>query len=82
MRWRVVCGLSETMLTFSPQIAFTSDDLPTFGRPTSVTNPDRTGDQTLTCRSAQNGARSSRLRILPDPVFGSSSAHVIDRGTL
>ena len=41
-RWRVVCGLSETMLTFSPQIVLTSDDLPTLGRPTIVTNPERT----------------------------------------
>ena len=41
-RWRVVCGLSDTMLTFSPQIVLTSDDLPTLGRPTIVTNPDRT----------------------------------------
>jgi hypothetical protein len=39
---RVVCGLFEMMLTFCPQIAFTSDDLPTFGLPTKVTNPLRT----------------------------------------
>ena len=30
---RVVCGLSETIATFSPTIALTSVDLPTFGRP-------------------------------------------------
>ena len=41
-RWRVVCGLSDTMLTFSPQIALTSEDLPTLGRPTRVTKPERT----------------------------------------
>ena len=41
-RWRVVCGLSETIDTLAPQIALTSDDLPTFGRPTIVTNPERT----------------------------------------
>jgi hypothetical protein len=28
------------MLILRPQIAFTSDDFPTFGRPTKVTNPD------------------------------------------
>ena len=39
-RWRVVCGLSETIDTLAPQMALTSDDLPTFGRPTNVTNPD------------------------------------------
>ncbi len=38
---RVVCGLSETMLTFCPTSAFNSVDLPTFGRPASVTNPER-----------------------------------------
>ena len=40
-RVRVVCGLSDTMLTFWPHIALTNVDLPTFGRPTSVTNPLR-----------------------------------------
>lgn len=37
---RVVCGLSDTIEIFSPQIALTRLDLPTFGRPTSVTKPD------------------------------------------
>jgi hypothetical protein len=41
-RVRVVWGLLEMMLTFCPQIAFTNDDLPTFGLPTNVTNPLRT----------------------------------------
>ena len=40
MRWRVVCGLSDTMLILRPQIALTSDDLPTLGRPTNVTKPE------------------------------------------
>ena len=39
MRLRVVCGLSETMATFWPTIWFTRVDLPTFGRPTTATNP-------------------------------------------
>ena len=38
---RVVCGLSLTIDTFVPQIALTSVDLPTLGRPTSVTKPLR-----------------------------------------
>ncbi len=38
--------------------------------------------QTLVARSAQYGLRSSRLRILPEPVFGNSSIHEIERGTL
>lgn len=37
----MVCGTGETIETFSPQIALTSDDLPTFGLPTSATNPLR-----------------------------------------
>jgi hypothetical protein len=35
--------LSETMLTFLPQIALSNVDLPTFGRPTKETKPDRIG---------------------------------------
>jgi hypothetical protein len=33
--------LSDTIETLPPQIALTSEDFPTFGRPTNVTNPDR-----------------------------------------
>jgi hypothetical protein len=36
----VVCGLELVMATFSPAIALVSVDLPTFGRPTKLTNPD------------------------------------------
>ena len=42
-RWRVVWGLSDTIDTLAPQIALTSDDLPTLGRPTNVTKPDSDG---------------------------------------
>ncbi len=35
----VVCGLSETIATLPPQSAFTSVDLPTFGRPATATKP-------------------------------------------
>src|SRR5271154_6332749 len=38
---RVVCGLSETMASFSPISAFNSVDLPALGRPISEANPDR-----------------------------------------
>ena len=38
---RVVCGLSDTIATLSPTIAFTSVDLPAFGRPASATKPER-----------------------------------------
>ena len=39
IRRRVVCGLSETIATLPPASAFTSVDLPTFGRPATATNP-------------------------------------------
>ena len=38
---RVVCGLSDTIATLSATSAFTSVDLPAFGRPASATNPER-----------------------------------------
>src|SRR5271170_4694695 len=40
MRFRVVCGRGVTMATFFPTSAFTSVDLPAFGRPMMATNPD------------------------------------------
>src|SRR6185369_14062785 len=40
-RWRVVCGLSVTMLIFSPISALSSVDLPTFGRPMIATKRQR-----------------------------------------
>src|SRR5688572_9549566 len=39
MRFRVVCGLSETMASFSPTSRLRSVDLPALGRPTRATNP-------------------------------------------
>ena len=42
----------------------------------------RQRDQTLLERPAQKGARSSRLRIFPEPVLGSSSDQLTDRGIL
>src|SRR5262252_4444170 len=38
-RVRVVCGLSETIATFSPTSALTSVDLPALGRPTTAISP-------------------------------------------
>jgi hypothetical protein len=42
MRRLVVCGLSETIATLPLHSAFTSVDLPTFGRPATATKPDLT----------------------------------------
>src|SRR6266702_434290 len=41
MRVRVVCGLGETMATFSPSTRLRRVDLPTLGRPTMATKPAR-----------------------------------------
>jgi hypothetical protein len=41
MRCRVVCALREVMLIFWPTSAFISVDLPTLGRPTMATVPQR-----------------------------------------
>src|SRR5690606_17020904 len=43
MRWRVVCGLSDTMATLAPTKRLTRVDLPTLGRPMTATNPERKG---------------------------------------
>src|SRR6266567_9417688 len=43
MRLRVVCGLAETMATFSPVSALSSVLFPALGRPRMATNPDRKG---------------------------------------
>ena len=48
MRLRVVCGLAETMATFSPMRAFSSVLLPALGRPRMATNPDFKGEMLLT----------------------------------
>src|SRR5580698_9787320 len=41
MRWRVFCALRDVILTFWPTSAFINVDLPTLGRPTIATMPQR-----------------------------------------
>src|SRR5215510_6339962 len=41
IRYRVVCGLLEVMVTFCPTRAFTRVDFPTLGRPTTAIVPQR-----------------------------------------
>ena len=43
MRCRVVCALADVMLIFCPTSALSKVDLPTFGRPTMATSPQRCG---------------------------------------
>ena len=73
-RWRVVCGLSETMLTFCAADGVDERRLADVGPADQRDEPRlhelRTPAQTLAVRPAQNGARSSRLRILPRAGLG------------
>src|SRR5690606_34026131 len=62
IRWRVVCGLSVTMLIFSPTSAFISVDLPTFGRPTIATKPERLLSGVGTGQHRQHRGRRLLLR--------------------
>src|SRR6266849_2123661 len=41
IRVRVVCGLGLTIASLAPTRAFSNVDLPTFGRPTKATKPQR-----------------------------------------
>ena len=64
MRLRVVWGLSETIATFWPTSRLTRVDLPTFGRPTTVTNPARNGTTTgLAHAGLPTGTRRKRTRL-------------------
>ena len=68
MRRRVVCGLSETIATLPPQSAFTSVDLPTFGRPATATKPDFTGRSQVSGRSCEAGAYVGDRAVLAAEV--------------
>ena len=47
MRWRVVLGRADVIDTLVPTIRLTSVDLPTLGRPTTATKPERTAQPPL-----------------------------------
>ena len=64
MRLRVVCGLSETIATFWPTSRLTRVDLPTFGRPTTVTKPAWNGARTGLAHAAlPTDTRRKRTRL-------------------
>src|SRR4051794_124073 len=56
---RVVCGRSDTITTFCPTSWFTSVDLPTLGRPMSVTKPDFT----VSGRASRSGVGERGRRL-------------------
>src|SRR6478609_2163664 len=76
---RVVCGLSEVIATFSPTSAFVSVDLPTLGRPTKVTNPDRpsTGPPTAGSDPASAVGSFSAIAL---PLLGLRRLALVRRG--
>src|SRR5213592_2056976 len=63
MRLRVVCGLGVTMATLAPTSAFSSVDLPTFGRPTMAAYPARWA---ILRRAAERHPRSHRAARVGD----------------
>ena len=76
MRCRVVCGLSETIATFVPVSAFTSVDLPTFGRPATATKPDFIRDRSHSCaRGAPLGGARRGDRAVGAAVVTSGIRH-------
>src|SRR5699024_7916127 len=69
MARRVVCGFVEVIATFSPTSALVSVDLPTFGRPTRATQPERCVSVPLPASAACVGAGAA--------VPGSCSAVIV-----
>src|SRR5690606_315791 len=49
MLWRVGCGLREVMASFCPRTWLSSVDLPTLGRPTMATWPQRRTAASVCC---------------------------------
>src|SRR5690606_27482984 len=70
IRCRVVCGFGLTMLIFSPTSGCSSVDLPTFGRRTIATNPERV--------FAPSSSEISRLPA-PDVESGPASFFAVTR---
>src|SRR5271154_4013184 len=56
MRCRVVFGREEGIATLVPTMAFTRVDLPTLGRPTTATKPERTSSALVVRHVACGGA--------------------------
>src|SRR5881296_1754796 len=67
MRWRVVCGFSETMEIFCPTRALSSVDFPELGRPMRVIIPDFMSDSeiagTREARSKQRGKAKVKRKM-------------------
>ena len=71
---RVVCGRFETIETFEPTSRFTSVDFPTLGRPTRLTNPERSSGHDV-----RASVRSGAPRRPSSSPSSSGSSHRHDR---
>src|SRR5678809_186469 len=68
MRWRVVCGFGDTMLTGGSTSALRSVDFPTLGRPTSAAKPQRNAASAMG-DALQQAARRFLLGVLAAAAF-------------
>src|SRR5690348_6460438 len=71
MRWRVVCARGVTMESGASISAFSSVDLPTFGRPTIATLPQR--NESLTENSVSS--KPTTLAIIHRRLRGQYKKH-------
>ncbi len=76
IRRRVVCGRSETIVTCAPQMALTSVDLPTLGRPASATIPHRkpSGGDWCSGITEGNHGRAGMIAALSTAAAGAMTA--------
>src|SRR5205823_6506430 len=74
MRLRVVCGLGVTMATLAPTSAFSSVDLPTFGRPTIAAARARREET----RAAHRAGLAERQALAPAARVQERTAGVED----
>src|SRR5699024_1060168 len=80
---RVVCGLVDVIATFSPTRALVSVDLPTLGRPTRATKPERCTARRLPSPAVAAGACPGASLVDLAPLLvpcGASARGVISRG--
>src|SRR5688500_12003388 len=68
IRVRVVCGLFETMASFSARSRLSRVDLPALGRPTSATAPERSALERGARESAPGSANLPALLLLEQPL--------------
>ena len=78
MRWRVVCALRDVMLIFWPTSALSSVDLPTLGRPTMATVPQRVSAP-LACDHDRSGPPGRSLAFSASSMWRAASCSAARR---